>query len=63
MIKRLDYIELVEINTIHEFLWSVISNYQVNLKKELIDYHDSELDSDKQIENLSEVLSKINITY
>lgn len=62
LVKRLDYNELVEINTIHEFLWSIISNYQSNLKKELLKYHET-FDEDKKNSNLEELLLKKNITY
>ena len=62
MMKRLDFNNLVEINTIHEFFWSVISNYQINLKKELIEYHNW-FDSDKKIDDLEIILENIDVSY
>ena len=62
LIERLDYNELVEINTIHEFLWSIINNYQVNLKKELLIYNET-FDSDKIVENLESILDNKDVIY
>lgn len=62
LIERLNYNELVEINTIHEFLWSIISNYQVNLKKELF-IHNNTFDNDKKVDNLETILNEKDIKY
>lgn len=63
MIKRLDYNELVEINTIHEFLWSIIWHYQTNLKKELIKYNEEKFELDKRVDNLEQILMDQNVIY
>lgn len=61
LIERLNYNELVEINTIHEFLWSVIKNYQLNLKKELLIYNNTF--NDKKVDNLETILNEKDINY
>ncbi len=62
MIKRLWYSDIVEINTIHEFLWSLIWDYQVNLKKEIIELN-NDLDWDKKIDDIESLLKSLTISY
>lgn len=62
MIERLEYSDLVEINTIHEFLWSLIEWYQTNLKKEVLELNSS-LDSDKRNDNLENIIEDLTVTY
>lgn len=62
MIKRLDYNEIVKVNTIHEFLWDLISSYQFNLKKEITEFN-SNLDLDKRIDNIDTIIKDLTIVY
>jgi len=56
---RINHSPFVEVGTIHDFLWSVISPFTVDLKKVILAYN-SELKTDKKIENLEAELSKID---
>lgn len=58
--SRIDYNSLVVIQTIHEFLWSIIKNYQLVLKKELIIINNN---SKKIIEGLEITIHNIEVTY
>ena len=60
--ERIDNNHLVFVRTIHEFLWEVIRNYQIELKKVLIEYN-NEQKPGKKIEDLEKKLNTINIEY
>jgi len=58
--ERIDYHNL-EIGTIHDFLWSIIKHFQIELKKILVELHNDEEDTrirytgtDLAVENLKE---------
>ncbi|MBY0486133.1 MAG: UvrD-helicase domain-containing protein [Flavobacteriaceae bacterium] len=59
--ERLDFNDLVEVSTIHEFLWFIIKNYQQNLKTEILDYNES--DTKKHISGLEDVIEDTRIEY
>jgi DNA helicase-2/ATP-dependent DNA helicase PcrA len=61
IIERLDFNDLVEVSTIHEYLWSIIKNYQQNLKTEILNYNES--DSRKHISGLEDIIENIPIEY
>ena len=56
--ERVFHNELVEVNTIHEFLWSVISHYPKELKEALIELNNAR-PADRQVEELEELLKKV----
>ena len=47
IIKRIEYNDLVNVFTIHEFLWQSIKQYQKQLKTELCKLNESRLANDK----------------
>ena len=59
--ERIDNNPLVLVLTIHEFLWYVMMNFQKELKKEVIEYNDTQ--AKHPIENLSEILEHQRIEY
>lgn len=59
--ERIEYNSFVEVHTIHEFLWSVIRNFQNELKEEIIAYNAA--DTKKSIEGLEEKIRNVEITY
>lgn len=56
--ERIDNNPLVYVGTIHNFLWSIISNYSEELKLEIIKHNDNQ-DVTKQIPDLVNALKKI----
>lgn len=59
--NRLNQDDLVLVDTIHEFLWRVISPFQAELKIEAI--AQNALDNKGKIDNLEAILGSISITY
>lgn len=59
--ERIENSPLVEVNTIHEFLWSVVENYQSELKNEILEYNNTE--SSKPVEDLETLIADKKITY
>lgn len=53
IIERIDNNPLVNVGTIHNFLWSIIGGYTEELKSALLEYNDS-LPEGKKIPNLRE---------
>lgn len=58
IIERIDNNPLVNVETIHNFLWSIIGGYTEELKSALLEYNDS-LPEGKKISNLRESLKNI----
>jgi DNA helicase-2/ATP-dependent DNA helicase PcrA len=58
--ERINNNPLVLVRTIHEFLWDVIRNYQMELKSVLLDYND---EIKNRIEDLKRTIESINIEY
>ena len=58
IIERIDNNPLVNVGTIHNFLWSIIGGYTEELKSALLEYNDS-LPEGKKIPNLRESLKNI----
>lgn len=59
--ERIEYNPLVEVHTIHEFLWSVIRNFQNELKAEVIAYNAA--DTKQPIEGLDVIIRNMEIGY
>lgn len=60
IITRLNGDPLVLVDTIHEFLWSVVSGFQRELKEEVLAINEA---AKKPVEDLAEILSTVSITY
>lgn len=70
IIKRIEYNDLVNVFTIHEFLWQSIKQFQKQLKIEICKLNKSRLSNDimkgkdsKYIENLNERIGNINSVF
>lgn len=70
IIKRIEYNDLVNVFTIHEFLWQSIKQFQKQLKVEICKLNESRLSNDKingkdskYIENLGERIRNIQSVY
>lgn len=59
--KRIEYNPLVSVQTIHKYLWSVIKNYQAEIKSELI--FSNKTESKEPIEDLENIIKAVEITY
>ncbi len=59
--SRLNDHPLVVVDTIHEFLWSVIADYQDELKAAIL--AQNAVDTKKPIENLHELLATVRVSY
>lgn len=49
IISRINGNDMVEVKTIHEFLWRIIEPFQSEIKKELLIYFKSKLEKDKDV--------------
>lgn len=70
IIKRIEYNDLVEVSTIHEFLWKSIKQFQKQLKIELCKLNEVRLQIDetkgkesKYIENLNERINLVSEVF
>lgn len=59
--ERIEHNPLVETHTIHEFLWSVIKNYQTELKAEIVACNDN--DARQKLECLADAIRDLEIEY
>lgn len=59
--ERIEYNPIVEVSTIHKFLWSVIQPYQQDLKQAIIELN--EVETTKKIENLAEFIANVTVEY
>ncbi|MGE8015288.1 UvrD-helicase domain-containing protein [Bacillus mycoides] len=60
IIHRIKSNQIVQVNTIHEFLWSVIKPFQAEMRFELINYYERKIEKpDKNYDDYSSIIQQL----